>query len=35
MDDLNISYQEEAMKRDIKMVWSQNKKKKWLDSRRV
>jgi len=26
MDDLNISQQEEAMKRDIKMVWSQNKK---------
>jgi hypothetical protein len=26
MDDLNISQQEEAMKGDIKMVWSQNKK---------
>lgn len=30
MDDLNISQQEEAMKRDIKMVWSQNKKRNGL-----
>jgi hypothetical protein len=26
MDDLNISQQEEAMKGDIKMAWSQSKK---------
>jgi hypothetical protein len=30
MDDLNISQQEEAMKGDIKTVWSQNRKRNSL-----